>query len=135
MYEVSIKTHFSAAHHLKGYKGCCSKPHGHNWEVTVHIRGRDLDKLGILVDFRLVKSLLKKALDKLDHADLNKVRSFAGRNPTSENIARHLYDELRKALPPRRCRLARVTVSETPGNLVEYREDEREQEKKVRGKG
>ena len=123
MYEVSIKTHFSAGHHLAGYNGACAKPHGHNWETIVYIRGTDLDGVGILVDFRKVKRCVKTAMDELDHGYLNKLPAFSKQNPTSENIARHLYDRLSRKLNGRRYEVARVTVAETPENRVTYWEE------------
>ena len=123
VYEISIQTHFSAAHHLAGYDGACARPHGHNWETTVYIRGTELDRLGILVDFHEVKKCVKQAMDELDHADLNKLPAFSKANPTSENIARHIYDRLRRQLDTDRYSVARVTVAETPGNQVTYWSD------------
>jgi 6-pyruvoyltetrahydropterin/6-carboxytetrahydropterin synthase len=120
MYEISITTHFSAAHHLVDYKGACAEPHGHNWETTVFIRGTDLDRLGILVDFRKVKKFVKQAMDELDHTDLNKLPAFSKANPTSENIARHVYWKLSAKLNGSRYAVARVTIAETPGNKVTY---------------
>lgn len=123
MYEISIKTHFSAAHHLRGYKGACADTHGHNWETIVYIRGRDLDRIGILVDFREVKNCVKKTMDELDHADLNTLPAFSRKNPTSENIARHLFDKISGKLNNRRYAVARVTVAETPDNRVTYSQE------------
>ncbi len=120
MYEISIKTHFSAAHHLVGYNGSCSRLHGHNWDTTIYIRGAELDALGILVDFREVKGCVKQALDELDHAELNKLPAFAQDNPTSENIAKYLYEALSRIFNCPRYSVARVTVAETPGNRVTY---------------
>ena len=120
MYEVSIKTRFAAAHHLKGYRGACAGVHGHNWDTIVYIRGRSLDKVGILVDFRKVKQCVKKAMDELDHADLNKLPAFRTCNPTSENIARYLFDRISSELRSRRYSVARVTVGESPDNRVTY---------------
>ena len=77
MYEVGVTTHFSAAHRLAGYDGPCAGAHGHNWEVEVFIRGSELDDLGMLVDFRDVKSTLSEILSELDHRDLNTLEAFA----------------------------------------------------------
>ncbi|MEI6972426.1 MAG: 6-carboxytetrahydropterin synthase QueD [bacterium] len=120
MYEVSIKTRFSAAHHLKGYRGACACVHGHNWETIVYIRGRNLDRIGILVDFKEVKKCVKKAIDELDHADLNKLPVFKKCNPTSENIARHLFGKISGSLNGKRYTVVRVTVGESPDNRVTY---------------
>jgi len=122
MYEISVKTQFSAGHHLAGYRGSCAKPHGHNWEVQVFIRGEELDKLGMLVDFREVKKAVQEILAELDHTDLNTLPAFAKRNPTSENIARHLYGKLSGKFNAAGRAVSRVMVSETPQTSVSYSE-------------
>ncbi len=73
MYSVSIQEHFDAAHHLRGYKGPCSRNHGHRFTVRVTIEGEQLDELGMLVDFKELKDGLGKCLDELDHRDLNTI--------------------------------------------------------------
>lgn len=120
MFEVSIKAHFSAAHHLKGYVGSCSSFHGHNWEIEVFVQGPELDATGILVDFRELKKEVAAALHELDHRDLNEVPAFQSANPTSENIARHLYRHLSSRLNSAARRVSRVAVHETPGTVALY---------------
>jgi 6-pyruvoyltetrahydropterin/6-carboxytetrahydropterin synthase len=120
MFEVSIRTRFSAAHHLEGYPGSCAAHHGHNWEVEVYIRGEELDATGILVDFREIKAAVLKALEGVDHADLNRLADFAERNPTSENIARFLFRRVGAALDDDRYHLHRVAVYETPETRAVY---------------
>ncbi len=122
MYEVSVKSHFSAAHCLRGYRGKCAEQHGHNWEVEVAIQGPNLDKTGMLVDFRVVKDALRKVLAEVDHRDLNKVKAFSRNNPSSENIARFIFDKLSGKLNTPRCRVHRVTVAETPENRATCQE-------------
>lgn len=120
MFELSVMTHFSAAHRLKGYEGSCANPHGHNWEIEVFIRGRDLDKIGFLVDFRKVKAEVRSVLEKFDHCDLNTLPAFTKRNPTSENLARHVFEAISRKLNCRRYRVHRVTVCESPGSAVSF---------------
>ena len=123
MYELSVKTHFSAAHRLVGYAGQCANPHGHNWEVEIAVRGAQLNDLGILVDFRELKSAVREALQELDHCDLNSLPPFLKTNPTSENIARYLHERLSAKPISAGCRVSRVTVCETPGTAASYWED------------
>jgi len=123
VFEVRIQTHFSAAHHLRGYPGACSAVHGHNWEVEVAVQGRRLNETGILVDFRQLKDALREALVGIDHADLNELAVFKEQNPTSENIARFLYGKLSADLNSASYRVAAVTVRETPGSMASYWED------------
>jgi 6-pyruvoyltetrahydropterin/6-carboxytetrahydropterin synthase len=123
MFEISVRSHFSAAHHLRGYRGKCEAAHGHNWEVEAFVRGKKTDKIGILVDFRLVKDLLKDVLAKMDHTDLNAKRPFLKTNPTSENIARLIYKELAARLNCAQYKLHRILVRETPETGSSYWED------------
>ena len=120
MFEISITTRFSAAHHLAGYKGPCANVHGHNWEVTVFVRGKSLDKLGMLVDFGVLKQSVNKVINELDHADLNTIPAFRRTNPTSENIAKYIHDRLAQKLKTGKRAIAKVVVAETPGNAVAY---------------
>ena len=120
MYELSVKTHFSAAHHLRNYQGKCADPHGHNWEVEVFVAGDNLNGEGLLVDFRFLKDTVKEILGRLDHADLNKLESFGESNPTSENIARHIYEELSATLKNADCSVSRVLVRETTETSASY---------------
>jgi 6-pyruvoyltetrahydropterin/6-carboxytetrahydropterin synthase len=122
-YDVYVQTHFSAAHHLRDYPGNCAKPHGHNWTVDVHIECDGLDEIGIGVDFRDVKAAVKGVLECLDHTDLNSLPAFQERNPSSENIAQYLYQELAKKLNRSGIRLTKLRVSETPSCGVWYWED------------
>ncbi|HET97997.1 MAG TPA: 6-carboxytetrahydropterin synthase QueD [Desulfurivibrio alkaliphilus] len=122
MFDIFTTTHFSSAHHLRDYPGNCEKPHGHNWKVEVTIRADSLDQLGMGLDFRDLKGALKPIIDQLDHRDLNQHPAFADHNPSSENIAKHIFDELKKALTTKRYRPYQVTVLETDACGVTYRE-------------
>lgn len=122
MYELSAKARFSAAHRLAGYDGSCAAYHGHNWDVEAFVCGEDLDETGILLDFRQLKTALRNVLEELDHKDLNAVPAFRDRNPTSENLARYIFEQL---VPPIRAAggtLDRVSVYETPDTRATYRE-------------
>ncbi len=120
MFELSVSTHFSAAHHLAGYAGSCVVHHGHNWEVEVFVRGETLDETGLLVDFKTLKRDVKAAVAVLDHVDLNTVERFRDRNPTSEHIARFLYEEIARLVNTDCYRIHRVSVHETPGSCASY---------------
>ena len=123
MFEISVKSRFSAAHHLKGYDGSCASLHGHNWEVEVFLRGETLSDVGILMDFRRLKEVLRELLGELDHADLNTVEAFRTANPSSENLARYLYRGLAGRLDSANCRVHRVSVCETPESRATYWEE------------
>ena len=124
MFEVSIKARFSAAHHLVGYSGHCAVQHGHNWDVEVFVRGRKLNKTGILVDFQTIKETVRGVLGELDHSDLNTRQAFRKQNPTSENIARFLHKKLSKRLNSRDCKVSCVAVCETPESRARYWEEQ-----------
>jgi len=123
MFDVFIKTHFSAGHHLRNYPGNCERPHGHNWNVQVTVRALELDELGMGIDFRTLKGAVKQVLDGLDHCDLNEHPAFLERNPSSENLALYIYDQLKPALGTTRYQLHSVTVGETESTGVTYRAD------------
>jgi 6-pyruvoyltetrahydropterin/6-carboxytetrahydropterin synthase len=120
MYEVSIKTHFAAAHNLTGYDGACSIKHGHNWEVEVFVVGQKLNSIGILVDFKIVKERVRSVLGEFDQVDLNPPSCFAALNPTSENLARIIYDRLEAVLNGPDYKVSRVSVKETPESTATY---------------
>jgi 6-pyruvoyltetrahydropterin/6-carboxytetrahydropterin synthase len=114
VFEVYVKTHFSAAHSLLGYKGDCARVHGHNWMIEVFIRCQKLDEIGIGIDFREVESGVKEILQDLDHFNLNELHPFQKVNPTSENIAKFLYYELGRKFNSDGVKVSKVKVSETP---------------------
>lgn len=120
MFDIFIDTDFSGGHHLRNYPGNCERPHGHNWKVTVTVRASELDELGMGIDFRTVKNAVAQVIDDLDHRDLNEHPAFQRRNPSSENIAVHIYDSLAKSLRDERYRVYSVTVRETEPCGVTY---------------
>lgn len=120
MYEVTSEMNFSAAHHLRDYNGPCENVHGHNWLVKASIRCEALNKIGIGIDFKVLKNGLSEVLDKLDHTDLNIIFTEEFGNPSSENIARYISEELGKILNNDRVKVHRVDVYETPGNCASF---------------
>jgi len=122
MFEVSSEVSFSAAHHLREYCGSCENVHGHNWLVRAAVRTEQLNSIGLAIDFKILKKHIKLVVDKLDHSDLNTVFTQEYANPSSENIAKHIYYELAKSLKqeyPQVC-VYRIDVWETPGNCASY---------------
>jgi len=99
MFELVFQTHFAAAHNLRGYEGSCERLHGHNWKIEVYLRAEKLDRLGMVVDFREIKATARGVLDSLDHSYLNELQPFKDENPTTENVAKWVFEELRKLLP------------------------------------
>ncbi len=97
-YEVKIISNFAAAHQLRNFRGRCENLHGHNWKIEVIVRGTALEDSGILVDFGEVKQSTRDLLAQVDHCYLNDHPFFEERNPSSENIARFLFEGLSKRL-------------------------------------
>ncbi len=120
MFELTIRDEFAAGHYLRNYPGACERPHGHNWKVEVCVRGEKLNEIGILMDFKDLKRHLKEILDTLDHQDLNQHPAFQEKNPSSENIARYIFDHLKEKLAPYPVELVRVTVCETERSCASY---------------
>ena len=123
VYEVYVKTHFSAAHSLVGYQGDCARVHGHNWIIEVFVQCQKLNEIGIGIDFRDIKEGVKGVLKGLDHFNLNELPSFKNLNPTSENIAKFLYHELAGKLNSNVVKVSKIKVSETPGAGAFYWEE------------
>ena len=117
MYEIEMFSSFSSAHRLRGYKGKCENIHGHNWKVGVKIASDKLNKIGVVRDFADVKKRLKGVLQKLDHKDLNTIAYFKKANPTSENLAKFIYKELKKKLP-----VSSISVWEADDSKATYSE-------------
>jgi len=120
MYQISVKQHFDAAHALRGYKGKCESLHGHRFEVVVNIQTKELNEIGIAYDFLELKKQLKEILDKFDHTSLNDMSIFEKINPSSENIARIVYQELKAKLVRAPVTLTSVDVWESPENCARY---------------
>jgi len=123
MYTAIIETEFSASHIIRGYNGPCSRMHGHNWKVTVEAKTEALDNLGMSVDFYLLQKKTDEIVGQFDHRDLNTTPPFdQALNPTSENIARHFFDELKKHLPAQ-IKLSSVAIAETGEYTAKYSEE------------
>ena len=120
MFHIFIKSHFSAGHHLRDYPGNCERPHGHNWKVEATVKATALDSLGMGIDFRKVKEAVKKVLDTLDHHNLNEHADFQSINPSSENIAVYIFNNLQEDLTSDRYKVHSVTVCETDNSGVTY---------------
>ena len=103
MYKLSVKSEFSSAHNLRGYKGKCEALHGHNWKVEAVFEADETDKNGLVLDFHKIKDMLKGVLDQLDHKYLNEIGFFKKNNPTSENLARYIFTKISALTPASAC--------------------------------
>ncbi len=120
MYELRIDDCFSAAHQLREYQGQCEKLHGHTWRVRVAVQTDELDDIGLAIDFRELKGALKPLIEMLDHSCLNELPVFEKQNPSSENIARWLYNELKQNPALASVQLQQVRVWESDAASAAY---------------
>lgn len=98
MYELMIETGFASAHQLRGYKGKCENLHGHNWKVQVYVRAEKLNDIDIAIDFHDLKTLTGEVVLQLDHKFINDIFPFTEKNPSSENIAKWIFESLKEKL-------------------------------------
>jgi 6-pyruvoyltetrahydropterin/6-carboxytetrahydropterin synthase len=125
MYQVTVEDTFAAGHYLRNYRGKCENPHGHNYKVRITLQGKELDKAGLLLDFKELKQVMKPVIDRLDHRMINEIAPFTELNPSAENLARYFFDETNRALATStdgRVSVKDVTIYETDMTTASYSE-------------
>jgi 6-pyruvoyltetrahydropterin/6-carboxytetrahydropterin synthase len=125
MYEVTVEADFSSGHYLRNYKGKCENPHGHNYKVRVTLAGSELDAAGLLLDFKLLKQVLRPVVERIDHQMLNDLEPFIVLNPSAENLARYFFDQTNEhlaAVTQGRVRVKDATIWETDSTTATYYE-------------
>src|SRR2546430_16869888 len=125
MYEVTVEDTFAAGHYLRNYKGKCENPHGHNYKVRVTLAGAELDKAGLLLDFKDLKDVMKPVIERLDHQMINDLEPFTKLNPSAENLAKYFFDETNARLggiTNGRVHVRDVTIYETDTTTAKYSE-------------
>ena len=120
MFRVTITKSFSAAHVLKEIGGKCEELHGHNFRVEVSVSSKKLNDEGILIDFRLLKGWTAEILEDLDHKYLNDLPQFKGVNPSSEIVAKHIFDRLSGKAKSLKIKVDEVVVWESDNARVAY---------------
>jgi 6-pyruvoyltetrahydropterin/6-carboxytetrahydropterin synthase len=128
MYEVTVEDTFAAGHYLRNYKGKCENPHGHNYKVRITLSGRELDKAGLLLDFKDLREVMKGTIERLDHQMINELEPFTELNPSAENLAKYFYDQSNAKLEhvtSGRVRVKSVTIYETETTTATYSEVDR----------
>lgn len=123
MYELMIETGFSAAHQLRGYQGKCERVHGHNWRVQAYVSADHLNEIDIAIDFHELKKITNEIVSQIDHTCLNEVFPFTERNPSSENIAKWIFDSLKKRLTEHKVRVSAVSIWESDTASATYSEE------------
>lgn len=125
MFEVTVEAGFSSGHYLRNYRGKCENPHGHNYRVFVTLVGKELDGAGLLLDFKLLKQVMRPVVDRLDHQMINDLEPFTKVNPSAENLARYFYEETSKQLQEMtagRVKVKDCTLYETDTSFARYYE-------------
>jgi 6-pyruvoyltetrahydropterin/6-carboxytetrahydropterin synthase len=120
MYKLNVISSFSSAHKLNGYEGLCRNLHGHNWKVRLCVMCDKLDEIGMAMDFGIIKSKLNELLEELDHRFLNDLPAFSEMNPTSENLARYIFEQMGAKLTQCPCEVVEVEVWESEKASVIY---------------
>ena len=120
MYELTVESHFAAAHRLKGYPGKCADMHGHTWRVTATVRADELDDIGMCIDFKKISNSLDDIVEGFDHRMLNEMPVFAPMNPTAENISRVIFEQLSERINTDKVTVVSVTISESDRYRVTY---------------
>ncbi|HEY9403096.1 MAG TPA: 6-carboxytetrahydropterin synthase QueD [Pyrinomonadaceae bacterium] len=124
MFEVMIERNFSSAHQLRGYKGKCENLHGHNYKIEIFARGRELDHIGLLVDFGDLKTAADDIVSYLDHRNINELPPFdAELNPSAENLARYILERVAARVGDERVQVYKVRCYETPTSVATYQID------------
>lgn len=124
MFEVMIERHFSSAHQLRGYRGKCENLHGHNYKIEIYARGRELDNIGLLVDFGELKSAANEIVNYLDHRNINELPPFDEElNPSAENLARYILERVAAGVSDERVEVYKVRCFETPTSVATYQLD------------
>jgi 6-pyruvoyltetrahydropterin/6-carboxytetrahydropterin synthase len=125
MFEVTVEDTFAAGHYLRNYRGKCENPHGHNYRVRVTLQGRELDRAGLLLDFKDLKEALRPTVDRLDHQMMNDLDPFDRVNPSAENLAKYFFEDVNARLTAAtdgRVSVKDVTVWETDTTTARYYE-------------
>ena len=120
MYRISVRHHFDAAHYLRGYGGRCEQVHGHRFQAVVAVQAEGLNDIGVAYDFAELKRHLSEVVERFDHVCLNDIPPFNRVNPSSENIAAAIYEEVQTKLKGAPVRLVSVEVWESPDSCATY---------------
>jgi 6-pyruvoyltetrahydropterin/6-carboxytetrahydropterin synthase len=119
MFEICVEHTFAAAHQLRNYRGKCENLHGHNYRVEVTVEGEELQDNGLLFDFTELKKSLRATTEYLDHQYLNDLEPFTRINPSAENVARFICEEIQEDLP--HANVSQVKVWETDTSWAVYK--------------
>jgi 6-pyruvoyltetrahydropterin/6-carboxytetrahydropterin synthase len=120
MFEITVYSHFSGAHRLRYLRGRCEALHGHNWKIEASVVSNRLNREGIVVDFGILKDKVGDILKTLDHTYLNELPFFKKKESSSENIAKYIFDRLKKELTRYPVKLNKVAAWESDTSSAAY---------------
>lgn len=115
-----IERNFSSAHQLRGYRGKCENLHGHNYRIEIYARGRELDHIGLLVDFVELKEAADEVVQYLDHRNINELPPFDELQPSAENLAKFVLERVGAKISDERVKIYKVRCFETPTSVATY---------------
>ncbi|MDD5458969.1 MAG: 6-carboxytetrahydropterin synthase [Phycisphaerae bacterium] len=121
MFSVEVTEYFWAGHQLNLPDGSKEPYHAHNWRVTARVSGEKLNKIGLLVDFLKLKKMLKDILEPLANSSPEQIPYFQQNNPSAEEIARYIYNQLASRMPGV-VKIIAICVEESSGCIAEYSE-------------
>jgi len=121
MYTIFKEYKFAAAHAIRGHTGGCENLHGHNYRVRVHVAAKELDSLGMVVDFADLKAVLDEVAGPFDHRVVNDIPPFDERNTTAELLSSYFFDEVARRIDDDRVRVVEVEVWENDSSSARYR--------------
>lgn len=123
-YTLKVVSDFASAHTLRDYPGACSRMHGHNWKVEAEVEARQLNDVGMAIDFKAIRQQVRELTDVLDHRYLNEIAPFDEINPTAENIAAFIFSGLSQALNNKQIRVKAITLWETERACVRFEDSD-----------
>lgn len=126
VYEVAKDFFFSAAHQIRMHGGKCERIHGHNWRVRIYARAKQLNAIGMVIDFTDLQRITSGICARFDHRHINEVAPFDQLNTTAENLARFFYEEANQEIAKAegdRVRVSKVEIWESEASLAVYYEE------------
>lgn len=115
MWTLHKEVWIDAAHFLPTHEGKCRNLHGHRWHVIVEIQSCELNCDGMVVDF----GDIKEVVNQYDHRCLNDCPPFDEMQPTAENIAKVIGEQIKELIPGTTAMVS-ITIAETPTSSVQY---------------
>lgn len=123
MFEIIVASYIDSAHFLRGYQGKCANIHGHTWKIEVTLSGKNLNEIGLLVDFNQIKKIIREAAELFDHKLINDIEPFSNINPSSENLAKYFFEKIKESLSIYSdIQVVKVLVSESRDTSAVYYE-------------